>query len=441
MNDDRNDDRAASPAAPSAAPSPSAPAALAEPLRLSTARDLPNRIAKSAMSERMADRDGAPSADLIALYRRWARGGAGLLITGNVMIDHEAISEHGNVVVEDRRHLDALRAWAEAAQSGGGRIWAQINHPGRQVPRTVNRRPVAPSPIAVRGTGGMFARPRALTGDEVEAIIARFATTAAVLEEAGFDGVQIHAAHGYLISQFLSPLTNQREDDWGGTPAKRRRFLLEVVRAVRAAVSERFAVAVKLNSADFQRGGFDQAESMRVVEALEEAGIDLLEISGGTYESTAMFEETVPQHDSSRRREAYFIDYAEQVRARTRVPLMVTGGFRTAAGMVDALAGATDVIGMARPLAIEPDLPARLLAGEADAARPISLSTGIKKVDGMLQPMWYQVQLDRMGRGLEPAPRLSRWYAVLRYLLPPPRRERATRALQSADPAALRPAA
>jgi 2,4-dienoyl-CoA reductase-like NADH-dependent reductase (Old Yellow Enzyme family) len=396
---------------------------LSRTLRLPSGAVLPNRIAKSAMSERLGTRDGAPSEDILRLYERWAGGGAGLLVTGNVMIDRAAIGESGNVVVEDDRHLGALRAWARVARAGGAKVWMQINHPGRQVPRFLSREPVAPSAVGLEGTYGMFARPRALGDAEIEVIVQRFALTAAVAEAAGFDGVQIHGAHGYLISQFLSARTNLRTDRWGGSPERRRRFLLEVVKAVRAAVRPGFVVALKLNSADFQRGGFSEEESMAVVEALE--GIDLLEISGGTYEAAAMFAER-KKAASTRAREAFFLEYAEKVRSRVRGPLMVTGGFRTAGGMAAALAsGAVDVVGLARPLAAEPDLPARLLAGAATEAAAIKLDTGVKKLDAVIQGGWYQMQLDRMGRGLAPDLGMSRVRAVLGYLAARSPRERA----------------
>jgi 2,4-dienoyl-CoA reductase-like NADH-dependent reductase (Old Yellow Enzyme family) len=388
-------------------------------LTLARGLALPNRLAKSAMSERVATRKGRVTRELVRLYDRWSRGGAGLLITGNVMIDPRAVGEEGNVIVEDDRDLDALRAWALAAKVGGSRVWMQINHPGRQSPRNLSPRPVAPSAVRLKGAGPAFATPRALAPEEVDEIVRRFARTARIAERAGFDGVQIHGAHGYLVSQFLSPRTNQRDDDWGGDPERRRRFLLEVVRAIRGAVGERFAVGLKLNSADFQRGGFDEAESMALLSVLDGEGLDLIEISGGTYESAAMFEETVPRHESSRRREAFFLDYVEEARAHvSRTPLMLTGGFRTLAGMRDALRDAVDVVGLARPLAAEPDLPLRLLRGEAEAARPVRIATGIRSLDALLQGAWYQMQLDRMGRGLEPDPTLGRLRALFGYFRP-----------------------
>jgi 2,4-dienoyl-CoA reductase-like NADH-dependent reductase (Old Yellow Enzyme family) len=186
-------------------------------------------------------------------------------------------------------------------------------------------------PLAV---GGGWAVPRAARpvrcGDR--AIIARFARAAQIAADAGFHGVQIHAAHGYLFNQFLSPLVNRRTDRWGGSLDNRMRLLVETVREIRATTPARFLIAVKLNSADFQRGGFDSDDSLTVAHALEKEGIDLLEISGGTYESTAMVT-GMPQRDSTRAREAYFLEFAERFSKEVSVPVMLTGGFRTRQGM------------------------------------------------------------------------------------------------------------
>ncbi len=383
------------------------------PFTLPNGQVLKNRIVKSAMSEQLGDAENAPSSGLQTLYRTWAEGGTGLLITGNVMVDTRARTERRNVVAEDAQHLDKLRGWATAARENGARVWMQINHPGRQTPKVVTRRPVAPSAVALKGFAGLFAAPRALTEPEILDVIERFGRTAAVAEQAGFDGVQIHGAHGYLISQFLSPLSNQRDDRWGGSIEGRMAFLLGVVRAVRNAVSEDFAVGLKLNSADFQRGGLSQEDSMRVVEALNEERLDLLEISGGTYERTEMWRSKNAQAASSTQaREAYFFDYAEAVRARARMPLLLTGGMRSRAFMDRALdSGAIDLVGIARPLAVEPDLSRRLLAGSSSQALEINLASGMKMVDAIVESTWYGLQIGRMARGQAPDPRLSRWRA------------------------------
>ncbi|MER6972803.1 NADH:flavin oxidoreductase/NADH oxidase family protein [Nocardioides sp. NPDC000445] len=392
---------------------------LAQPLELPNGFVIPNRLAKAALSEGLGRRDFTPGSRIKNLYRRWAGSGVGLSITGNVMVDRTAIGEPGNVVVEDDRHVDDLAEWAQIAKSGGSKVWVQINHPGRQTPRTLTARPVAPSAVAVPGTGGLFAEPRELTAREIEDLIRRFATTAKVVTGAGFDGVQIHGAHGYLISQFLSPLSNQRTDAWGGTAEKRRRFPVEILRAIREEVGPHTPVAIKLNSADFQKGGFGEEESLEVVHALAEEGLDLLEISGGTYTSAAMLGVDPSLKASTRRREAYFLSYAERVRAELpALPLMLTGGFRTAGGMVDAVeSGAVDLVGLGRPLTVQPDFPAQLLAGRADESVVNPRRSGIRMLDSLTELTYYSVQMWRMAKGKEPAPDRHAALNVTHYLL------------------------
>jgi 2,4-dienoyl-CoA reductase-like NADH-dependent reductase (Old Yellow Enzyme family) len=374
---------------------------LAQPLTLPCGATLQNRIAKAAMTEQMASDDNAPNDGIIRLYERWGGGGAGLLFTGNVMIDRRALEHSRNVVLEDERDAELLRKWTSASTAHGAHIWMQISHPGRQCPKRVSKFPVSSSDIGVKGNGleAIFAKPRALRSNEIPKVVARFASTAGLAKKFGFTGVQLHAAHGYLISQFLSPLVNQRTDDWGGTPEKRMRFLLETVRATRAEVGGEFPVSVKLNSADFQRGGFSEDDSTSVVQALEAEGVDLLEISGGNYENPAM----MGMAESTRKREAYFMDYAQKIRGVAKLPLMLTGGFRSGAAMRSALEeGAIDVVGIARPLALEPDLPKRLLSGETERAAPIEIRIGVRVLDDMMQSFWFNQQMRRIGRGLEP---------------------------------------
>ena len=389
---------------------------LHEPLPLPCGLVLPNRIMKASMSEALADATHAPGARLEQLYRTWSHGGYGLLITGNVMVDRTQLGEPGNVVIEDDRDLDALTRWSKSAHDGGVPIWAQLNHPGRQSnPLAIGHTPVAPSAVPLNLPGS--ATPRELTSADIEDIIERFATAATVCETAGFDGIQIHAAHGYLVTQFLSPLSNLRTDEWGGDPARRMRFLLEIVRRIRARVSPGFAVGVKLNSADFQRGGFTEEESRAVVAALAEEGIDLLEISGGNYESPAMAGSAAA---STRAREAYFLDYARTVRQiAAGLPLAVTGGFRSRAAMQEALhAGDCDVVGIARPAATVPDAAAAVLSERVPVLETRELSYGIpraldkvidgKALDGVLGIGWHTDQLHRMGAGKEPDLRRGR---------------------------------
>lgn len=394
-------------------------ALLAEPLTLPNGSVLANRLAKAALSEGLGRRDFTAGTRIRNLYRRWAHSGVGLSITGNVMVDRTAVGEPGNVVVEDRRHFDDLVEWATVAKSGGSAVWVQINHPGRQSPRTLSPRPVAPSAVALPGAGGMFAQPRVLSDAEIRDLVRRFAATARIVVDAGFDGVQIHGAHGYLISQFLSPLSNLRTDAWGGSPENRRRFVLEVYRAIRAEVGPAVPVGIKLNSADFQKGGFAEDESLEVVRALAAEGIDLLEISGGTYTSSAMLGVDDSLKESTRKREAYFLAYAERVRAELPdLPLMLTGGFRTAEAMVDAVAsGAVDLVGLGRPLAVQPDFPADLLAGRVSESVVRPRRSGIKLLDNLTELTYYSVQMWRMASGKEPAPDRHAALNVSRYLL------------------------
>src|SRR5574343_2071147 len=203
---------------------------LATPLTLPNGSVLPNRLAKSALSESLGTYDNRVTPALPTLFGRWAAGGTGLLITGNVMIDRRALGEPGNVVVEDERDLPMLQAWAESATRQGSAIWVQLNHPGKQSPKGLNRENVSPSAIPFKkDMQAFFDTPRELTDAEIRDIIARFARSAAIIKKAGFSGVQIHGAHGYLVSQFLSPHHNQRTDEWGGTREKRRRFVLAVL--------------------------------------------------------------------------------------------------------------------------------------------------------------------------------------------------------------------
>ena len=386
-------------------------AILSRSLALASGAVLKNRLVKSAMSEALGTRQGGATPELVRLYRAWADGGIGLCITGNVMIDHGALGEPGNVVIADDRDLPALQAWARAATGNGTHCWVQLNHPGKQAPKGLNRETVSPSAVPFRAEmQGLFATPRELADAEVRALIRRFGEAAGVVKAAGFSGVQVHGAHGYLVSQFLSPHHNIRNDDWGGTPEKRRRFVLEVYAAIREAVGDDFPVGIKLNSADFQRGGFTEDESLDTIRALADAGIDLIEISGGTYEAPAMTGvkfSRQPARESTRRREAYFLEFAEKARRAVTTPLVVTGGFRSARGMAEAIeSGAVDLVGVARMLAIEPDAPNRLLAGEEPRYRVRPITTGIKAIDrmGILEISWYTGQLKRIGRGRSPWP-------------------------------------
>lgn len=386
--------------------------AIEKPLKLACGQVLRNRLAKSAMSENLAEKN-LPGEKLCRLYETWGAGGLGLIITGNVMVDGDELGEPNNVVLDSDRDLDKFRAWTSAAKKNGAQIWAQINHPGRQAPSAISRVTVAPSAIKLKVGNLAFREPHALTDFEIRGIIQKFARTAELCKQAGFDGVQIHGAHGYLVSQFLSPLSNVRHDDWGGSVENRMHFPIEIVRALRAAVGEKFPIGIKMNSADFQRGGFAEEDSIVVAKALEKEGIDLLEISGGSYESSVMTGKGISE--STAAREAYFLPFAEKIRKAVKVPLILTGGFRSTAAMNAAVeSGAIDVVGIARPLAMEPALANRLLSDPNARTELRPVKTGIAAIDkmGMLEIGYYSLQLKRIGEGKSPDPELSPLLAI-----------------------------
>lgn len=404
---------------------------VSQSLTLPCGSELPNRLSKAAMTEGLATADGVPTEALARLYGLWSDGGAGMLLSGNIIIDKDHLERPGNVVIDSppspQMH-DALVRWAAAGTRNGNHFWAQISHAGRQTQKIVNKNPKAPSAVKLGLPGGQFGQPVALTSDEIEDIVQRFGICAAAVKEAGFTGVQVHAAHGYLLSQFLSPRSNQRTDEYGGDLANRARALMEVVAAVRAAVGPYFPVAVKLNSADFQKGGFSFEDSVQVAQWLQEAGIDLIEISGGTYEQPKLLgmagmEEEEQQNvaQSTMMREAYFVDFAIAMCEKVRVPLMVTGGFRQRAAMEQALdSGGADIIGLGRPMCVMTDAPSQLMAGLGELPRyedSLSLFPSwlawlgnlktLKAVAGFAVQYWFYGQIDSIGRTGKADPTLS----------------------------------
>ncbi|MCP2041571.1 2,4-dienoyl-CoA reductase-like NADH-dependent reductase (Old Yellow Enzyme family) [Neisseria sp. HSC-16F19] len=392
---------------------------LNQSLTLKNGRIIKNRLFKAAMSEQIT-RGNKPDAAYAALYRAWARGGAGVLVTGNVMVDYRALGSADDVVIEDERDLDLLKAWAAAGTANDTVLLMQINHPGKQSPKDLSPQPVAPSAVPLGGAAAAFFNtPRALGEDEIADIIRRFGRAAEIAEKAGFSGVQIHGAHGYLVSQFLSPVHNIRTDQWGGSLENRMRFVLEIYREMRRRTSADFIVSVKLNSADFQKGGFSEEESVLVVERLVQEGIDLVEISGGNYEAPAMMEGV---KESAKKREAYFLDYAHKVRAICSVPLVITGGFRSQQAMEDAVAGGeVDLVGLAKPFALQPDFPQRIFDGSHHAIATPQPRTGVAKIDrplgSMLELNWYMYQMKRISRGQAPNPDKSGWGIFFAMLL------------------------
>ena len=383
---------------------------LNKPLTLPCGVILPNRIAKAAMSEHLASTKQSPTRGLARLYERWSAGGAGLLITGNVMVDPAHLEAVRNVAVKPESNLERFSEWARAGTAHGNQLWMQLNHPGRQTPRHINPSPGAPSavePVNLMRRAKAFARPHAMEEAEIREAIQNFAAAAAFAKRAGFTGVQVHGAHGYLVSQFLSPLTNQRSDRWGGALENRARFARATLNEIREAVGDDFPIGIKLNSADFQRGGFTEDESMRVLGMLQEDGVDLVEISGGSYESRVMLDKV----DSTR--EAFFLDYAKKARAQVDIPLMVTGGFRGRSVMSDALTdGALDLVGMARPFTNNPSIARDLIDGRADRAEDPPTMPGLARLGGMSQAMMSVAQMGLLAKGKSPTLRFGGLSAI-----------------------------
>ena len=390
-------------------------ATLTDPLVLPCGATLPNRIAKAAMSEHLASPTQSPTRGLARLYERWSAGGAGLLITGNVMIDRDHLEGARNVAIGPRSDIDRFRDWATAGTTRGNHLWMQLNHPGRQTPRHINPSPGAPSagePVNLFRRAKAFGVPHAMDEAEIGQVIESFASAAAFAKAAGFTGVQVHGAHGYLVSQFLSPLTNKRSDRWGGSLENRARFARTVLEQIRSSVGDDFPLAIKLNSADFQRGGFTEAESMRVLGMLQEDGIDLVEISGGSYESRVMLDKVENQ------REAFFLDYAKKARAEVDIPMMVTGGFRARAIMEEALgSGALDVVGMARPFTNDPSVAQDLLDRRTERAADPPVMVGLGRLGGVSEAMMSVAQMGLLAKGKSPVLRFGGLGAVFAALV------------------------
>jgi 2,4-dienoyl-CoA reductase-like NADH-dependent reductase (Old Yellow Enzyme family) len=382
------------------------------------------------MTEGLATPEGLPSKELNRLYGLWSDGGAGILLSGNIQVDPDHLERPGNVIVAGKPNeamQSALARWASVGTRNGNHFWAQISHAGRQTQTNVNKHPKAPSAVALGLPGGQFGEPIPLTSGEIEDIVQRFAICAKACQEAGFTGVQVHAAHGYLLSQFLSPRTNLRQDHYGGSLENRARVLLDVVNAIRAAVGPAFPICVKLNSADFQKGGFDFADSLQVAKWLAKASVDLLEISGGTYEQPQLLgvegmEDIEEQHvaASTVAREAYFVDFALAMQKEVSIPLMVTGGFRRRSSMEEAVASGADMIGIGRPMCVMTDAPNQLFNGLEELPRYESTLTFFPTWLSFLNRLkafralgtfgvqyWYYAQLELLGQTGKPKPEMS----------------------------------
>jgi 2,4-dienoyl-CoA reductase-like NADH-dependent reductase (Old Yellow Enzyme family) len=385
-------------------------------LTLPCGTSLPNRIAKSAMSENMAGSNYSPGIEFYNAYKTWSDGKVGLCITGNVMVDSNHLGESNNVVIEKGLdNLKDLRKWATASDKSDNHIWVQLNHPGKQSPKFINATPVGPSATPlISPLDKMFNKPRELAEEEIQDIINRFGYAAKVVRDCGFEGVQIHGAHGYLVSQFLSTTHNKRSDKWGGSIENRMRFVTEIYKRMREMVGESFPIGIKINSSDFGRGGFSHEEAIFVARSLSELGIDLIELSGGSYEAPVMTGAAVKKSTSTR--EAYFLEYAKDVKKNISCPLMVTGGFRSGEFINSALSsGQLDLVGLGRALCLNPNFVKQLIAGEDVVSEVKPLTSRIKLLDQIfpLEIIWYTMQIHRMGKGLKPKPNAGVYSAII----------------------------
>ena len=326
---------------------------LAQPITLPCGATLKNRIAKSAMSDSLGDGAGDPTDDQVRMYERWAKGSLAMSIIGEVQGTPHFAEKPGNLILNGQSDRDLFERLAKAGASHSAQLWLQLGHAGAMADAGIST-PKGPSALDLPGlTCG------ALTLDEIHALPAEFARTASLAKELGFGGVELHAAHGFLLNQFLSPLFNQRDDAYGGSLHNRMRLLLEVIEVVRGAVGPEYPVGIKLNATDQLAGGFAEDEALEVIAAVDKTAIDLIDISGGTY---------FPGAASSSDRAGsgpYFLEFAGRARQKTKIPLMVTGGFKTLAQAESAIfEGKADLIGLARALVVDPELPSFWLSGQ-----------------------------------------------------------------------------
>ncbi|KAF2468052.1 NADH:flavin oxidoreductase/NADH oxidase-like protein [Lindgomyces ingoldianus] len=394
---------------------------------------LPNRLVKAAMAEAMAD-DSNPGDKFIAAYTSWGSGEWGAILTGNVEVSSIYRGSNNSVAVMPSispTTRDAWTRWALASQRNGTPAIVQIVHPGRQSPAKAGNRgffdkSIAPSAIPLKLGDGIldrvlsrtiFGTPREMTLKEIAEVVDQFTVTAKLAYESGFKGIQIHGAHGYLISQFLSSKMNVRTDAYGGTAAKRAQILIDIIRAIRKEVPPSFCVSIKLNSADVA-GSENLEESLEQIGLISREQVDFLEISGGSYENPRMAQGDNLPSIRSVQREAFFLDYARAVRERyPNIILMVTGGFRSRIGMVAALeSNSCDLIGLARPAAVLPSFPKDMLLNEGvkdeDAAIDLTPVKGnwlirmlpIKILGTGVDTMYYVKQIHKMGVGQKPQP-------------------------------------
>ncbi|MEM6480715.1 MAG: oxidoreductase [Pseudomonadota bacterium] len=356
---------------------------LASALELPCKAVLQNRIAKSAMSDSLGDGQGNPTQQQIDLYRIWAEGGLGLSILGEVQGNPLAAEKPGNLVLRDDADTDRFRQLAKAGAKNSAQLWLQLGHAGAMANPPIS----APRGPSILEVGSI--KCGALSLDEIERLPSDFAQTASLAKELGFGGVQIHAAHGFLLSQFLSPLFNKRDDHYGGSIQNRMRVILEVISKVRQSVGHSFPIGIKLNATDRLQGGFTEDDALKAIGALDTTSVDLIDISGGTYFPGA------PSSSDDVGEGPYFLDFARRARRLTSKPLMLTGGFKTYEQAVDALSAGVDVIGLARALVLDCSLPNAWLAGDTQA--PVFPRFRDPPEGGVTA--WYTMRLTELAEG------------------------------------------
>ncbi|GAA5863676.1 hypothetical protein JCM1840_000100 [Sporobolomyces johnsonii] len=354
----------------------------------------PNVFLKSAMSERLCtwsnedfDQRGKPTPAYIKLYEEWGKGQIGVIVLGNVPVDRTAPEAEHNAVIDKANSWDAVEAFKpviQASKAHGSLVIAQLTHAGRQTGETVNTEPVSSGDVLCPPMlGQTFRRPRPMTLQEIDNLVEAFGHAAEVLHKAGADGAQLHAAHGYLLSQFLSGRVNNRTDDYGGSLENRSRIVFRIIAEIQKRVPKSFLLSIKINSADFADGGLTFDECKILCQRLDEAGLDLIELSGGTYESLAWEHKS----DSTKAREAYFVEWSAQLRPVLKTAkLCCTGGFRTKRAMEQALAdGATQLIGLARPTTADPYFCKKILDDTLGGGQELSHSMFAQVVGSVAQ--------------------------------------------------------
>lgn len=382
--------------------------ALAKPLHFTFCeRTAPNRLLKAATTERLASWDpnelsvsGIPGEDLFNVYKAWGEGNYGVVCTGNIIVADDHLEAPGNMIIPPNpsttlgdERFEAFRKLAEVSKINGSLFVAQLNHPGRQTRIELQANPISASAVRLDDSLGMkFGQPREASSADIQKVIAQFRDASVYLHKAGFDGVQLHVAHGYLLAQFLSHTTNLRTDQYGGSLANRARIILEIIAAIRAAVPASFLISVKLNSVEFEAGGFSTDESRELCTILEEqACLDFVELSGGTYQSLAFKH----QRESTMKREAFFLEFAEKITpGLTKTRTYVTGGFKTVAGMASALA-TVDGVGIGRAACQEFDFGKTLLSGQINAA----IAQKLDQQNFMLTNVAAGTQIGQVGQG------------------------------------------